>query len=124
MSVNFPVAGSYIESWRLDACSGNTCADGWLDLRLQKAGFGAGRILAVNQTRPFSSIIGLCVTLSLSQIGSAPQYGEGSIGAVFVVGVFGSRTGCLISLTELCAGSSTGSSRCSPRPCRKACRWD
>src|SRR6202035_1052469 len=95
INVNLPLAGSYIDRWRLDSCSGKTCADGWLDPCLQKSGFAGGRTLAVNQTRPFSSIIGLCVVVSLSQMGSAPQYGDGSIGAVFEVGVFVSRTGCL-----------------------------
>src|SRR6516165_10258622 len=108
ISVNLPLAGSYIDRWRLASFSGKTCAEGWLDPSLQKAGFVGGRTLAVNQTRPFSSIIGLCVVVWLSQMGSAPQYGDGSIAAVFEVGVLGSRTGCLISLTELCAGSSTG----------------
>src|SRR5215470_13973926 len=73
ISVNLPVAGSYIDRWRLASCSGKTCADGWLEPRLQKSGLAGARTLAVNQTRPFSSIIGLCVVVSLSQIGSGPQ---------------------------------------------------
>src|SRR3974390_974033 len=73
ISVNFPLAGSYIDRLRFDSCSGKTCAEGWLDPCLQKSGFEGERTLAVNQTRLFSSIIGLCVTVWLSQIGSAPQ---------------------------------------------------
>src|SRR5262249_61130260 len=29
ISVNFPLAGSYIDRWRLSSCIGNTFADGW-----------------------------------------------------------------------------------------------
>ena len=36
---------------------------------LEKSGFFDGRMRAVNQTRPFSSIIGLWLTVWLSQIG-------------------------------------------------------
>src|SRR5882672_3076679 len=44
--LNSLVFGSYIVTWRPDAASGNTFADGWLEPALQKSGFGAGRILA------------------------------------------------------------------------------
>src|SRR5713226_4536409 len=57
--VNLPVAGSYIDRWRLASSSGNTFADGWSDPFLQKSGLAGGRTRAVIQTRPFSSIIGL-----------------------------------------------------------------
>src|ERR1700747_1918012 len=63
IKVNLPLAGSYIERWRFDSCSGKTCAEGWLDPCLQKSGLAGGRTRAVNQTRPFSSIIGLCVVV-------------------------------------------------------------
>src|SRR6516162_1145493 len=42
INVNWPVAGSYLERWRLDSCSGKTCAEGWLDPCLQKSGFCRG----------------------------------------------------------------------------------
>src|SRR5438477_109729 len=71
--VNLPVAGSYIERWRLASSSGNTLADGWSEPFLQKSGLAGGRTRAVIQTLPFSSIIGLCSLVWLSQIGSAPQ---------------------------------------------------
>ena len=59
MSVNLPVAGSYMDRWRLAFSSGNTFADGWSDPFLQKSGLAGGRTRVVNQTRPFSSIMGL-----------------------------------------------------------------
>src|SRR4029077_460145 len=95
---------SYIDKWRLASCSGNTLADGWSDPVLQKSGLAGGRARAGIQTRPFSSIIGLCVLVWLSQIGASPQYGDGAIGLSFEDGVFGSRTGCLTSLTGLGPG--------------------
>src|SRR5216683_3515625 len=106
--VNLPVAGSYIDRWRLASSSGNTLADGWSDPFLQKSGLAGGRTRAVIQTRPFSSIIGLCVLVWLSQIGASPQYGDGAIGLSFEDGVFGSRTGCLTSVAVLCTGSRIG----------------
>jgi hypothetical protein len=62
----------------------------------------------VNHTRPRSSIIGLCVLVRLSQIGSRPQYGEGAIGASREDGVSGSSTGWVIVAASLATGSSTG----------------
>ncbi len=62
---------------------------------MQNSGLSAGPTREVNQTRPFSSNIGLCVLVWLSQIGSSPQYGDGDIGSSFDDGVFGSRTGIL-----------------------------
>src|SRR5262249_34470022 len=107
--VNLPVAGSYIDRWRLASpSSGNALADGWSDPFLQKSGLAGGRTRAVIQTLPFSSIIGLCVLVWLSQIGASPQYGDDAIGLSFEDGVFGSRTGCLISVAVLCTGSSIG----------------
>ena len=44
----------------------------------------------------------------LSQIGSAPQYGEGVIGFCLDEGVFGSRTGIFTWLALWPTGSSTG----------------
>src|SRR5882724_11549997 len=108
MSVNLPVAGSYVERWRFASSSGNTFADGWSDPFLQKSGLAGGRTRAVIQILPVSSIIGLCMLVWLSQIGSSPQYGDGAIGLSFDDGVFGSRTGCLSSVTELLTGSRIG----------------
>src|SRR5213079_442115 len=56
---HLPVFGSYTESWRADSFSGATLADGWSEPFLQKSGLGAGRILALNHTRPSLSIIAL-----------------------------------------------------------------
>src|SRR5262249_43241868 len=61
ISVNFALAGSYIDRWRLASASGNTFAEGWSDPALQKSGLAGGRTRAVIQTLPFSSIIGLCM---------------------------------------------------------------
>src|SRR5215471_6453194 len=80
ISVNWPVFGSYMARWRLDCSSGNSCADGWADPFLQKAGLAGGRTLEVNQTRPCSSNIGLCMLAWLSQMTSSPQYGDGVMG--------------------------------------------
>ena len=71
--MNFFVFGSYIDRCRFALLIGKTLADGWLDPFLQKSGFSGGRTLAVNHTRAFSSIIGLCWFDWLFQIGSAPQ---------------------------------------------------
>src|SRR5579862_3858540 len=70
---HFPVFGSYMESWRGDSFSGTTFADGWSEPFLQKSGLGAGRMRALNQTRPSLSIIALCRLLWPSQIGLSPQ---------------------------------------------------
>ena len=75
---------------------------------LQKSGLAAGRMRGVNQTRPFSSIIGLWMSVLLSQIGSAPQYGDGAIALPLDDGVFGSRTGCWSTPAVWFTGSSTG----------------
>src|SRR5687767_10523834 len=109
MSVNVPVPGSNIDRWRFDCATGNALADGCADPSLQNAGFSAGRTREVNHTRPRSSIIGLCASVWLSQIGSGPQYGDGPNGFVFDEGVRGSRTGCSTSLTLCVPGSSIGS---------------
>src|SRR5436190_20452519 len=108
MSVNFPVFGSYMESWRLERSTGKIFAEGWSDAFPQKAGLAGPRTREVNQTLPFSSSIGLCGLVWLSQIGSAPQYADGAIGLFFVEGVFGSRTGTFISLAVCRTGSGTG----------------
>src|SRR5207244_6752217 len=59
ISVNFFVFGSWTARWRPALSTGKSCADGWLDPFLQKAGLAAGRMRDVSQTRPFSSNIGL-----------------------------------------------------------------
>src|SRR5256885_12680997 len=89
MSVILPVRGSYTDRWRLDVSIGVSLADGWAEPFLQKSGFAGGRTRDVNQTRPFSSNIGLCMLVWLSQIRSSPQYADGSIGFCFDDGVFG-----------------------------------
>jgi hypothetical protein len=48
---------------------------------------------AVNHTRPFSSNIGLWLSVLLSQMGSGPQTADGAIAFDFDDGVSGSRTG-------------------------------
>src|SRR5918999_3936587 len=108
MSVNLPDAGSYIERCRFASWIANTFADGCDDPALQKSGFALGRTRGVNHTRPRSSIIGLWLSVLLSQIGSAPQYGDGAIMFAFVDGVCGSRTGCSTWLAVCVTGSSTG----------------
>src|SRR5215510_7796704 len=108
MSVNLPVVGSYIDRWRLAFSSGNALADGWSEPFLQKSGLAGGRTRAVNQTRPFSSIIGLCMLVWLSQIGLSPHTGEGAIRASFELGVAGSRTGCFTCVAVCAFGSRTG----------------
>src|SRR5262245_5282891 len=44
ISVNLPLAGSYIERWRPELSSGNIFADGWSEPCLQKSGFAGGSI--------------------------------------------------------------------------------
>ena len=76
---------------------------------MQKSGLGGGRTREVIQTRPCSSSMGLCTFARLFQIGSVPQYGEGTptccggtgpalesrsvTGTRVAVWVFGSSTG-------------------------------
>ena len=108
ISVQRPLAGSYIESCRVELVDRRHRAEGWDEPCLQNAGLSAGRTRAVAHTRPFASIIWLCVLVWLSQIGSAPQYGEGAIGSLRCDGVFGSRTGCFTSAVRCWIGSSTG----------------
>src|SRR5205085_9958478 len=108
MGVLVGVRGSCTGGWRLDVSVGVGLADGWAEPFLQKSGFAGGRTRAVNQTRPFSSNIGLCMVVWLSQIRSSPQYADGSIGFCFDDGVFGSRTGMRICVARWRTGSSTG----------------
>src|SRR5688500_4172518 len=108
INVQLAFAGSYIERWRAALSIGATCADGCEDPFRHHFGFAGGRMRAAAQTRPFASIIWLCVLVWLSQIGSAPQYGEGAMVSVRCEGVFGSRTGCFTSLVTCFTGSSTG----------------
>ena len=55
------------------AASPSRFADGCDEPALHHAGFSFGRNLAVNQTRPLSSNIGLWMLVWLSQIGLSPQ---------------------------------------------------
>src|ERR1700704_559697 len=74
MSFHSPVLGSYIDRCRGESLSGAIFADGWLEPTLQKSGCApAGRMRAVNHTRPCASIIGLWMLVWPSQIGSSPQ---------------------------------------------------
>src|SRR5438094_5287589 len=83
ISVIFPVLGSYMDRCRLADSIGVSFADGWSEPFLQTSGLAGGRTREVNQTRPCSSSIGLCMLVWLSQIASAPQYGDGVIGFPF-----------------------------------------
>src|SRR5258706_7133730 len=56
INVNFPLFGSSMETCRVERSSGNTLAEGWSEPFLQKSGFSKGRMRAVNQGRPCSSI--------------------------------------------------------------------
>src|SRR5262249_43540285 len=73
ISVILPVAGSYIERWRVACSIGVSLADGWSEPLRQKSGLENWPMREVNQTRPVSSIIGLCMLAWLSQITSSPQ---------------------------------------------------
>src|SRR6516164_585705 len=90
ISVILPVAGSYMERCRVDCSIGVSLADGWSDPFLQKSGLANCPTREVNQTRPFSSIIGLCMLAWLSQITSSPQEAEGASVLFFDDGVCGS----------------------------------
>src|SRR5437868_14633278 len=87
---------------------GNILADGCSEPVLQKAGFSGGRTREVNHTRPVSSNIGLCMLVWLSQIGSGPQCGDGSMVFCFDEGVAGSRTSIFTCVALWCTGSRTG----------------
>src|SRR5688500_11839150 len=103
------VFGSYTAKWRFEALSGKRLADGWLDPSLQKAGLAGGRTLEVIQTRPFSSSIGLCTFARLFQIGSVPQYGEGTTTCCGATGgALESRSVTGIRVAVWVVGSSTG----------------
>src|SRR5439155_24774460 len=108
ISVIFPVFGSYMDRWRLAWSIGKSFADGCSEPFLQKSGFAGAPTREVNQTRPFSSNIGLCMLVWLSQIGPGPQYGEGSIAFAFDEGVLGSRTSIFTCVALCLTGSSAG----------------
>src|SRR6516164_8232248 len=86
MSVILPLLGSYMEKWRVDCSIGVSFAEGWSEPLRQKSGLANWPTREVNQTRPVSSIIGLCMLAWLSQITSSPQYGDGPRGLSFDVG--------------------------------------
>ena len=73
INVILPVFGSYIERCRVDCSIGVSFADGWSEPFLQKSGLANCPTRDVNQTWPFSSIIGLCIEVWLLQIASLPQ---------------------------------------------------
>src|SRR5258706_12692662 len=93
MRVNLPLAGSYMETWRPEFSSGNAFAEGCVDPALQKSGLRCGRMRAVNQMWPFSSIIGLCMMVWLSQIGLSPQTAEGAKRSLLGFGALGRGPG-------------------------------
>ena len=108
ISVHLPVFGSYIERWRFASpASGNAFADG-CSAPLHQSGFLFGRTREVNHTRPFSSIIGLWLSVRLFQIGLGPHTADGPNGLSFDEGVSGSRTGWNTSSALFLPGSSTG----------------
>src|SRR5438552_19031719 len=92
----------------MDWSTRTTLPDGCSDPLLQTSGFAAAPTREVNQTRPFSSNIGLCMLVWLSQIGSSPQYGDGVIGFCFDECVFRSPTGIFTWVALWLTGSSTG----------------
>ena len=108
ISVIFPVFGSYMDRCRLEDSIGVSLADGCSEPCLQKSGFAGAPTREVNQTRAFSSSIGLCMLVWLSQMRSSPQNGDGSIGFCFDDGVAGSRTGIFTWVARWFTGSSTG----------------
>src|SRR5205814_4243380 len=69
MCVSFPVFGSYMARCRPARFIGNSCADGWLDPALQKAGLSGGRTVAVSHTRPRSSRDRKSTRLNSSHLG-------------------------------------------------------
>src|ERR1700674_652903 len=97
-----------METCRPEFSSGKAFAEGCVDPALQKSGLRCGRIRAVNQMWPFSSIIGLCMMVWLSQIGFSPQTAHGAKRSFLVFGVLGSRTGCFTSLAVAVFGSRIG----------------
>src|SRR5213083_2796385 len=102
-------AGSYMMTWRLELLIGNAFAEGWSDPFLQTSGLAAGRILAANQTRAFSSNIRLWGMVWASQSFSSPQYADAAnIGVLIAEGVFGSRTGSFIVEAVCVTGSRIG----------------
>src|SRR5580700_9063547 len=108
IAVNFRVSGSYTEACLELLSSGKTSADGSVDPCRQNAGSDSARTVDAVQTRPFESIIKLCTLALLLQMGSFPQYGEGSsISCGAAKGVSASRTGIGTWLTELRVGSRT-----------------
>jgi len=108
ISVNLPLCGSYIDNCRPDVAIGITLADGWLEPSLQKSGLRAGRMRAVNHTWPFSSIMGLCISVLLSQMGLSPHTADGANRSFLSDGVLGSRTGCSTSVDVAVFGSRIG----------------
>src|SRR3989442_13730738 len=93
ISVIFPVFGSYMERWRFDSSRGKSFADGCSEPFLQKSGFAGAPTREGNQTRPFSSNIGLCMLVSLSPMCPGPQGGYGAMGVCLLQGAVGQRTG-------------------------------
>src|SRR5438132_5308330 len=104
----FFVFGSYRATWRTDISMGNRLADGCVDRALQYAGAFGVRILAVNQSRPCESNMGLCTSLRLVQIALSPQYGEDFNTGPAAWGNFGSGGGNSTVDVVPWTGSSTG----------------
>ena len=103
ISVNLPVFGSYIDEVAVGLFEREELRRGMVRALLAEVRIvPADGLATVNQTRPFSSNIGLCMLVWLSQIGSSPQYGDGAIGLSFEDGVFGSRTGIFTCVALCC----------------------
>src|SRR5881628_2315353 len=93
MCVYFCVFGSNIPRWRPALLIGKSFADSSSEPLRNSAGFADGRTVAVIQTRPSPSIIGLCTLDLLFQMISSPQYGDGPGFSCAAAGfVAGSRT--------------------------------
>src|SRR5688500_8097505 len=102
------VFGSYTATWRVDALSGKSFADGCLDSALPKCGLFGPRSFEVVQTRPVWSSIWLCTFGLLFQVGSLPQYGDGPTTCCGDEGgIFGSRSVTGTRVTVCVFGSGT-----------------
>src|SRR5262249_18352460 len=117
MKLYFIVLGSSIATWRPDWSSGNTLAEGWSELFLQKAGLSIPRTAAANHTRPPLSNMPLWLWPRWLKIFSSPQEAEGCVGFGMAEawkggpndsGAFGSATGILKNVTLCVFGSRIG----------------
>src|SRR5215831_7155467 len=108
MYVIFFVCGSYMAACRTDISIGKRFAEGCVEPALQYAGVSGVRTLAVTQTLPCRSNIGLCTSVRLSQMASLPQYGDGFKTLPGACGCFRSGGGRVMLDVVACTGSRTG----------------